>query len=80
MLHARAGDDPERVQQFVSEARAASALNHPNIVTVFDAAIDGDRPFIVQEVIEEARSGTNCVEGRCRSSGHSTSSRKLPMG
>ena len=52
MLHARADDDPERVQQFVSEARAASALNHPNIVTVFDAAIDGDRPFIVQEVIE----------------------------
>ena len=34
------------------EARAASALNHPNILTVFDAAIDGDTPFIVSEVID----------------------------
>ena len=52
LLCAQPGADPDRVQRFVSEARAASALNHPNIVTVFDAAIDGDTPFIVSEVID----------------------------
>ena len=52
ILHDRAGADPDRLRRFISEARAASALNHPNILTVFDAAIDGDTPFIVSEVID----------------------------
>ena len=52
ILRDRSGRDPERLQRFVAEARAASALNHPNILTVFDAAVDGDTPFIVSELIE----------------------------
>jgi eukaryotic-like serine/threonine-protein kinase len=40
------------VLRFIAEARAVSALNHPNIVTVFDAAIDGDTPYIVSELID----------------------------
>jgi serine/threonine protein kinase len=36
----------------VAEARAASALNHPNIVTVFDAAFDNDTLYIVSELID----------------------------
>jgi eukaryotic-like serine/threonine-protein kinase len=52
ILHERTEFDPDRVWRFVAEARAASALNHPNILTVFDAAVDGATPFIVSELIE----------------------------
>jgi len=50
VLHERAGD-PGRDRRFIAEARAASGLNHPNIVTVFDAAFDGNTPYIVSELI-----------------------------
>ena len=52
ILHQRSETDPERVKRFIAEARAASALNHPNIVTVFDAAVEGETPFIVSELID----------------------------
>src|SRR5262245_32067236 len=52
ILRDRSDRDPERMVRFVAEARAASALNHPNIVTVFDAAVDGDSPYIVSELID----------------------------
>ena len=43
--------DPERKRRFVQEAKAASALNHPNIVVVHDIASDGGVDFIVMEYI-----------------------------
>lgn len=52
ILHERSETHPDRVQRFVAEARAASALNHPNIITVFDAAVDGATPYIVSELID----------------------------
>ncbi len=42
----------ERKQRFVQEARAASALNHPNIVTVYDVRSDEGVDFIVMEYVE----------------------------
>jgi predicted ATPase len=46
------GLDSERVRRFEREARAASALNHPNIITIFDiGACDAGR-FIVMELVE----------------------------
>jgi serine/threonine protein kinase len=52
VLHRRRGVTLARAERFVAEARAASALNHPNIVTVFDAAFDHDTPYIVSELID----------------------------
>ena len=55
ILHDRSDVDSQRLLRFVAEARAASALNHPNIVTVFDAAVGGDTPYIVTELIDGRR-------------------------
>lgn len=37
---------------FLNEARAAAGLNHPNIVTVFDAGISDDRAYIAMELLK----------------------------
>ena len=44
--------DPERKQRFVQEAQAASALNHPNIITVHDIRSDSGVDFIVMEHVD----------------------------
>lgn len=43
--------DRERVRRFDQEARAASALNHPNILTIHDIGQDGDIHFIATEFV-----------------------------
>src|ERR1700681_3553778 len=43
--------DPERKRRFVQEAKAASALNHPNIVHIYDISSSGDTDFIAMEFV-----------------------------
>jgi TolB-like protein/Tfp pilus assembly protein PilF len=44
--------DPERLRRFETEARAAGALAHPNVVVVHDIGEAGGTPFVVSELLE----------------------------
>ena len=46
------GHSTERQLRLLREAQAASALNHPGIVTVFDVGTQGDRAFLVMELVD----------------------------
>jgi WD40 repeat protein len=45
-------DGEQRVKQLTHEARATSALNHPNIVTIYDLGQEGSLHFIAMELVE----------------------------
>jgi len=44
--------DPDRKRRFAQEAKAASALNHPNIITIHDIASENGTDFMVMEYVE----------------------------
>jgi tetratricopeptide (TPR) repeat protein len=44
--------DADRMQRFTREAKAASALNHPNVATIYDVGESDGIPFIVMEHVE----------------------------
>jgi len=52
LLPAEFTTDAERVRRFEQEARAASALNHPNIITIHEIGQSGEARYIVQEFVE----------------------------
>jgi serine/threonine protein kinase/tetratricopeptide (TPR) repeat protein len=52
LLPERFAEDPERVRRFQREARAASALNHPNVVTIYEVGQAENRHYIATEFID----------------------------
>ena len=52
VLRSTAAEDPERLARFEREAQAASALNHPNILTIHDVGSQDGQPYLVTELLE----------------------------
>src|SRR5471030_1289447 len=55
VLSQDAEEMPERLRRFVQEARAASALNHPNVATVFEIGSQDHLRFIAMELVPGQR-------------------------
>ncbi len=51
ILHPALADDQAFLRRFRAEARAAAALNHPNVMAVFDWGEEADGPFLVSEYL-----------------------------
>jgi len=52
VMHPHLANDPDFVQRFEREARAAARLHHPHVVNVFDQGTDGDSVYLAMEYVE----------------------------
>ncbi len=52
VLPSSSSADPDRLQRFEQEARAAAALNHPNILALYDVGRSDAGPYLVTELLE----------------------------
>ena len=52
--------DAERLQRFEQEARATGALNHPNVLTLYDVGTADNRPYLVMELLD-GETLRNCI-------------------
>ena len=68
--------DPERLRLFEREARAAAALNHPNIMAVYEVGHSDGRRFIATEYVEGETVARPFAAGRFRWRKRHTSRRR----
>src|ERR1700688_3977927 len=52
LIRPASSDNPDHLRRFEQEARAAAALNHPNILAIYDVGFEGTTPFIVSELLK----------------------------
>src|SRR5208283_1243433 len=55
--------DPGQQRRFALEARSASGLNHPNILTVHDVGMENGIPYIVSELVDGVALGALIAKG-----------------
>src|SRR5246127_1451111 len=63
VLPASFSADPDGLQRFAQESRAAAALNHPNILSIFDIGEDRGGPYVVSEFIGGESLGERLRDG-----------------
>jgi serine/threonine protein kinase/Tol biopolymer transport system component len=63
LIRPSSSDNPDRLRRFEQEARAAAALNHPNILAIYDVGFEGAAPYIVSELLEGRTLRQRLVEG-----------------
>ena len=78
ILPAECAFNPDRRRRFEQESRIASALSHPNIVTVYDVGDQDGVSYIVSELVEANPSATSPTAVRFPSGKPSTSAPRSP--
>jgi eukaryotic-like serine/threonine-protein kinase len=63
LIRPASGDNPDHLRRFEQEARAAAALNHPNIVAIYDVGFEGTTPYIVSELLQGKNLRERLMEG-----------------
>ena len=66
IVSARLSQDEERLRRFQWEARRVSALNHPNIITIYDIGEADGRHFIATEFVDGQTLRAQLTAGRCQ--------------
>src|SRR5215472_10877808 len=52
LIRPSSSDNPDHLRRFEQEARAAAALNHPNILAIYDVGFEGTSRYIVEELLQ----------------------------